>query len=118
MREIIEHTKHVFEQRSQNAMQEAWTRMREKLEHLRDKVTDGDEDSKKKRLHATLLVNIEDTVNILRGLNLTNDPELDKAGDEVMALVRRLDLDDLKKDVDARQDTQRKVDEILAKFDW
>jgi len=27
-------------------------------------------------------------------------------------------LDDLKKDVDARQDTQRKVDEILAKFDW
>jgi hypothetical protein len=118
MREIIEHTKHVFEQRSQNAMKEAWTRMREKLEHLRDKVTDGEEDSKKKRLHATLLVNIEDTVNILRGLNLTNDPELDKAGDEVMALVRRLDLDDLKKDVDARQDTQRKVDEILAKFDW
>ena len=54
----------------------------------------------------------------LQGLNITGDVDLDNAAKEVLALVNRLDLKDLKNDPDARKDTKRQVDDILNKFNW
>ena len=117
LREIAEHTQNVFADRLNSAMREAWGRLHSSLNHLRDKMTDSD-DGNKKRLHATLIPNIEETVSVLRGLNLTGDPELEKAAQDVLALVHRMDLGDLKKDATARADTKRQVEDILNKFNW
>lgn len=115
LREIAEHTEQVFNDRITSAMREAWGRLHNSLVHLRDKMTD---DEGKKRIHATLLPNIHETISILQGLNITGDADLDNAAKEVLALVNRLDLKDLKDDPDARKDTKRQVDDILNKFNW
>lgn len=59
---------------TQNAVQDVYKRIHKVVNHLRERLNEPDPE----RLHASMLHNVTDLVDILPKLNITNDPTLDE----------------------------------------
>jgi hypothetical protein len=57
-------------------------------------------------------------VGLLSRLNIANDPKLELARVELNRAIDGVDYEELKESDAIRDDVKRKVDSILAKFDW
>jgi hypothetical protein len=55
---------------------------------------------------------------MLTHLNVTNDPELERARRGLERAIMGVDIDDIKEDEDARATLKKNVDNILSGFDW
>ena len=62
--------------------------------------------------------NTEASIASLRKMNITDDPELFAAADELEAVINNTDINELKHSSYARQDTKAKVKAIMDKFDF
>jgi hypothetical protein len=99
------------------AMREPWERLHKMLVGISEKLTDEDEDSKK-RYHDTLISNPIELCSLLTKLNVTNDPKLEDARRQLEMTMLGADIEDLKGHAPARIELKSKVDEILKRFDW
>ena len=106
-----------FNERLADAMKAPWERLHTTLTAMSEKLTDKDGDEKK-RYHDSLLTNAQDLCGLLTKLNVTNDPKLEEARQELERSILGVSMDAIKEDGFERETLKKKVDAIIGKFDW
>jgi hypothetical protein len=53
---------------------------------------------------------------LAKDLNIINDPSIEEARKALKQVINGVDVKDLRKDVEARNDVKTQVDDILSKF--
>jgi hypothetical protein len=86
------------------------TRMSEKL------VEPEDED--KRRWHDTFITNAHEMCRMLGHLNVAQDPKLEEARIKLERAIAGVDIDDIKGDIDVRENVKAKLDTILKDYEW
>ena len=107
----------MYNDKLQTAMREPWERLHEVLCKMRDKLTDTD-DGNKQIFRDTLVTNAVELCDLLTRLNVTKDPELEKARRMLEQAVTTVDIKDLRALSSARHELRSQVDEILNKFNF
>lgn len=118
--ELKEQYDKAYQERLEAAMTDAWERLHKTLLKISERVTDemiGDE-IKAKRLHKSTFDNALELTSMLSDFNITNDPKLEQARQDLERTLSNLDMNDLKENADYRKEIKESVDEILSKFDW
>ncbi len=116
-RELVEQYEKRLQEQVAAAQQDAWTRMYEALTHLKDRLT-LNEDGTRKIFHATTVSNAQELCELLTQLNVTKDPALEKARQQLEETMMGVDPQELRKEEGARLLTLQKVNSILDSFDW
>jgi hypothetical protein len=122
------------------AVADAWQRVKEQVEWVRERMeavlshdpdaveehkTFADDGSvksveiKKKRrpkLYDSMLDNGLELCTLLKDLNVTNDPRLEEARQQLEAALSRVDMDSLKESPELQTATKKAMDDILDKF--
>ena len=115
--EIMANCNSAYEDRLNNAMREAWSRLHECLSRMSERLTDNP-DGSRKIFRDSLVENGVELVNMLKHLNITQDPKLELARRELQSAIGAHDLDSLRDNSVAREVVKAKVDSILSKFDF
>jgi hypothetical protein len=100
-----------MQERIGRAMADVWERVLEVVEKFADKTR-----TKDAVFRDSLVGNIEQLVDMLPGLNVLNDPDLDAIGKEVKARLLGYDLKDLRKKPAVRSAAAREAQEIMDKM--
>jgi len=106
-----------FSERLADAMKAPWERLHTTLTAMSEKLTDNGDDEKK-RYHDSLLTNAQDLCGLLTKLNVTNDPKLEEARQDLERALVGKDIEDIKQMAVVRENLKQKVDAIIGKFDW
>lgn len=107
-----------YNSRLNDAMQEAWGRLHNVLTTISEKLTDNKDPNAKKRYHDTLLGNANELCAMLTHLNVTNDPELERARRSLEGVLVGASMESIKGSSHARADLKSKVDDVLKQFEW
>lgn len=114
--DIPEQYKAELEQLSQDrintATRDLWDRMHKCLTHMSSKLAGDD----KQIFRDSLIENATELCSVLTTLNVTNDPKLEQARQELEKTIVGLSANDLRKDNALRLATKSRVDEILSMF--
>lgn len=112
----------------QRAMTDAWQRVKEQVEWVRERMDavlqheEGtDEDGKKKhrpKLYESMLDTGMELCEILKSLNVTNDPALEEARHMLEKALVHTDINSLKESKEVQTKLKSAMDEIADKFDW
>lgn len=94
-----------------DATRECWTKAREVLERISAQC--GNE---KGRIYDSSMESARDLVNILSGLNITNNPDVTQLERDIRSLIR--DTDVIRANPHIRKDVADSADKILANFPW
>jgi len=115
--EIMANCNTAYEDRLNNAMREAWSRLHECLTRTSERLTDN-ADGSRKIFRDSLVENSVELVDMLKHLNITQDPKLEQARKDLQSAIAHHDLDSLRDNSNAREAVKMKVDAILSKFDF
>ena len=115
--EIMANCNSAYEDRLNNAMREAWSRLHDCLSRMSERLTDN-ADGSRKIFRDSLVENGVELVSMLKHLNITQDPKLELARRELQSAIGAHDLDSLRDNSVAREVVKAKVDSILSKFDF
>lgn len=116
MQEVTAQCEGHIERRVQSAMKEAWDRLHACVSHLSERLADSEQDGGRKRIHDSLLVNANELCGLLTALNVTNDPQLERARMALECAINGTTGDDLRESDALRKQTKAKVDAILDMF--
>ena len=97
--------------------QDSWTRLHKVLTNLSDRLV-IEEDGTKRKFHDTLVSNAEELCELLDALNVTADPDLERARIKLLDAMTGVTPKELRTEDSTRIETKRKVDAILDAFDW
>jgi len=97
--------------------QDSWARLHKVLTNLSDRLV-VEEDGTKRKFHDTLVSNAEELCELLDALNVTADPDLERARVRLMDAMTGVTPKELRTEDSTRIETKRKVDAILDAFDW
>jgi hypothetical protein len=75
-------------------------------------------DGSRKIFRDSLVENGVEIVDMLKHLNITQDPKLEQARRDLQSALGSHDLDSLRDNSNAREVVKMKVDTILSKFDF
>lgn len=106
-----------FDTRLADAMRTPWEQLHKMLTSMSAKLTEGDEDVKR-RWHDTFLTNAQELCGMLTHLNITADPKLEAARRQLEVALIGTDIDDIKENEGTRADLKDKLDTILKGFEW
>ena len=107
------------EQKVAEAMRKPWEDLHNMLTGMSGKLQEVDElNGTPKRFHETFVTNALDLCKLLNHMNITNDPQLDKARQQLELVLAGTDVDDIKENEFVRSDMKKRVDSILNQFDW
>jgi len=139
-RELREQYEKAMDQRVAGAVADAWGRVRDQVEWVRERMEavlshdpdaveeiktldpDGNVlsvDIKKKRrpkLYDSMLEQGLALTDLLKDLNVTNDPRLEDARRQLEAALSRVDIDSLKESPELQRATKAAMEDILDKF--
>ena len=115
--EIMANCNSAYQDRLNNAMREAWSRLHECLSRMSERLTDN-ADGSRKIFRDSLVENGVELVSMLKHLNITQDPKLELARRELQSAIGAHDLDSLRDNSNAREAVKMRVDSILSKFDF
>lgn len=104
----------MMQERIDQVSQDLWTRLHDTLKHMSDRLG-YDDTGKAKIFRDTLVTNAVDLCDILKKLNVTDDPKLEKARATLESALLGIDADELRRD-GARDEVKAKVDTVIA--DW
>jgi len=105
-----------FTERMADAMREPWDRLHKLLTGMSEKLTD--QEGKDKRYHDSLVDNAVTLCGMLTHLNITNDPKLEQARQQLESALVGASMDMIKESAVVRADMKGKVDSILKQFEW
>jgi len=100
----------------EQAMQDVWARVRDVTERFSKQLRVEGED--KGKLYQSTLDNALELCEMLRSMNITNDPELEKIRKELYMTLNGVELKELKKDDSARAGVKAELDDLLSKFSF
>jgi hypothetical protein len=106
----------VLKARVEGAMHEAWDRLHDCLSRMSERLEDSD-DGKRKIFRDSLVENAVEVCGLLKSFNITNDTRMDEMRKQLEDAMRGVDADSLRDSDSLREQTKRKVDSILSKFD-
>jgi len=116
-RDLMRQYEKRMEQQLEAAAQDSWTRLHAALTRLSDRLVVED-DGKKRKFHDTMVTGALDLCELLTDMNITNDPALEKARRKLEEALSGVTPKELREEDSTRAITKKKVDEILASFDW
>ena len=116
-RELVEQYERRMEAKLAQANQDSWSRLHEALLRLSDRLV-VDEDGKKRKFHDTMVTGALELCELLTVMNVTNDPELEKARRKVEEVLSGVTPKELRDEHSTRVQTKQQVDAILDAFDW
>ena len=108
--------------RMKSAMEDVWKRLLEPLQNMSSRL-DYDDNGTPTNGHfkGTIVDNIMDIVDLMKHVNVTKDPEMERVRIELREALRGVSFDGLKDSDSLRRTTKRKVDDIiktLPTLDW
>lgn len=115
--ELVAQYERKLEAQLQQANQESWDRLHKALSRMSDRLVIED-DGKKRTFHDTMITGAQELCELLTAMNVTQDPDLEKARCKLEAVLSGVTPKELREEESTRVETKRKVDEILAAFDW
>lgn len=104
-------------ERVSEAMQSQWDKLHDMLSRMSDKLIEP-EGEDKRRWHDTFISNAHEMCAMLGHLNVTKDPKLDEAKRKLEHAIHGVGIDDLKEDIDVREEVKAKLDKILSDYSW
>jgi hypothetical protein len=114
-----------FNEQLQTAQMENWKKLHTALTHFSHKLTDGVHEEGKKmgeakpqKLFDSMIEQAVDLCDVLTDMNITKDPTLEKARQQLANAITGVTIEDLRKSEGARVLTKQKVDAVLSAFDW
>jgi hypothetical protein len=113
---VRKYSKHMQDKLAQ-ANRDAWDRLHAALLRLSDRLV-TEEDGKGRRFHDTMVTGALDLCDLLRSLNITNDPALTQASRKVEELLSGVTPKELRDEHSTRVQTKQRVDAILDAYDW
>ena len=120
LKELQAQYENVLQQRVEGAMREAWDRLHDCLTRMSERLTDDVDakgDPKRKIFRDSLVDNAVEICGLLKSFNITNDMRMDEMRKQLEDAMRGVDADALRDSDMLREQTKRKVDSILSKFD-
>jgi hypothetical protein len=102
-----------FNDRLAEAMREPWDRLHKMLAAMTEKLNQPDDPDTTRRWHDTFITNARDMTEMLRHLNVTKDPELERARRALSDAIYGIDIEDVKHDMAVRENMSRKLTAIL-----
>lgn len=115
--ELTDNFNRNFDSRIQGAMKEAWTRLHDCLTHVSERLEDVNE-TERKVFRDSLVGNAQELVDMLKVLNVTKDPDLERARQQLAQTFTGLEVKDLRESAAIRKDVRAQVNDILNKFNW
>lgn len=116
MEALREGYEHAFQDRLQEAMKEPWERLYKMVSSMAEKLDDtGD---RKKRFHDSFISNAEELYDLLGHMNLTQDPELEKARAQLKDTLQDRHIDSVRNDDITRRDMKEELDALLDQYRW
>ena len=108
------------DERIELAMKDARERLKSHLERMMERLKVEEVNGKvtKSRIHDSLVEGGLELCDVLKALNLTGDPVLEKARATLESVLRTVDVDDLRKHDSARVEVRTQVAEIMDKFNF
>jgi hypothetical protein len=106
-----------FNSRMADAMKEPWDRLHKLLTEMSTKLTER-QGEEKRIYNNTLISNAEALCDILTHLNITKDPKLEQARQQLESTMVGANMDMLKESPTTRADLKCKVDAMLKQFEW
>ena len=108
------------DERIELAMKDARERLKSHLERMMERLKVEEINGKvsKSRIHDSLVEGGLELCDVLKALNLTGDPVLEKARATLESVLRTVDVDDLRKHDSARVEVRTQVAEIMDKFNF
>jgi hypothetical protein len=106
-----------FNDRLAEAMRTPWEQLHKMLGTMSAKLTEGDEDTKK-RWHDTFVTNAQEMCAMLTHLNVAKDPKLEDARRQLEVAMIGVDIEDIKDDELTRARLKGKLDNILKEYEW
>jgi hypothetical protein len=106
-----------YEGRLADATKDIWTRLRDQLQNLSERLANKEE-GQKTIYKAALLGNARELCTLMKDLNITNDPKLEEARRATELAVFGVDIDDIRESQYCREDTKSKIDTILKNYEW
>jgi len=101
----------------QQAMLDVWVRVRDVAERLSNQLRVDDSGGKGKLYQSTLDGALE-LCEMLRSMNLTDDPELEQVRKNLQMTLQGVDLKELKKDEQVRLSVKSEIDDLISKFNF
>jgi hypothetical protein len=118
--ELQERLEELANKRVADAHKSLWDRLNEHLGRMLDRlqvdVIAGEE--KPRKFHDTLVTNGLELCDLLKGLNITGDQDLENARASLERVLLGLDPNDLRKDMITRQGVLKEVKAITDKFSF
>ena len=118
LKEMQQSYERSYNDRINEAMKDTWQRLHKQLTSMSEKLADNKDDSVKKRYHDSLITNAQELCGMLTHLNITKDPELEKARKQLELTLLGANMDTLKESSQARGEMKTKLDNILGQFEW
>jgi hypothetical protein len=115
--DLVEQYDKMYNDKLADAMREPWIRLHGLLTKMQETLTDKD-DGSRKIFRDTIVTNATGMCDLLTRLNVTKDPELEKARRMLESALNGIDPEDLRKMPSARLELKSSVDDILNKFKW
>jgi hypothetical protein len=115
--EIIASCEGIYNERLNNAMKDAWSRLHDCLMRMSERLADN-EKGEKKLFRDSLVENAVELTGLLKHFNLTKDANMERARTELEDAIKNHDADDLRESFVAREAVKAKVDSILSKFSF
>ena len=115
IQELVGRYESQFETRVKTAMQDAWTRLHDCLSRMSERL-DYKNENDKKIFRDSLVDNAIELVDMLKCMNITNDPELEKSRKQLEQAMFGVSARELRESIDIRKDVKSQVDEILSRM--
>ena len=108
------------DERVESAMKNARERLKTHLDRMMERLKIEEVNGKisKSRIHDSLIEGGLELCDVLKALNLTNDPDLEAARAKLESVLRSVDVADLRKHDDARVEVRTQVADILDKVNF
>jgi hypothetical protein len=108
------------DERVEYAMKDIKTRLAEHLKRMSDRLSIDyvSGEAVPRKFHDSLLNGAHDLCEMVAGLNITNDPQLEEARKALKRAIGGIDVKDLRKDLPTRTDIKAQVDDVLSKFSF
>ena len=100
------------------AMKEQWGKLHDMVARMSDKLVEPEDGEDKRRWHDTFLTNAHEMCAMLTHLNVTRDPDLEKARRELEKAISGVEIGDIKESLDVREDVKAKLDAMLMQYEW
>ena len=116
-RTLQEQYQAAMDKRINDAMAGVWQKLKVCLEHFLDRLGER-EDGKVNIFRNSLLENAHEMAVMLKDFNLTNDPEMEAARQQLLNTINGVEPDELRKNKAIREDVKANVRAMMDKFSF